>query len=121
MRDSKRKKLRDLRQSHLKGMGPCLRTLFVQAHPEYDYRPGWRYYRDDRQFWDICSNEEDIWIRQVTGLEHDYGSWCHPPKCLRREMHKIRRAKVRQAMIKINAGDYDCHIPEFRKDIMWTC
>ncbi len=126
MRDPRREKRLDLRQAHLKGMSPSLWGMFEQLNPEYSLKTcGWRERErirdDDRSFFDQSTNIQYQWIRKVTGMDYTYSRWCHPPCWARREIEKKRRAKVGVAMRKINAGDYDTHVPTFRKDVRWWC
>ncbi len=120
MRDAKEKKRLDLRQAHLKGMAPSLWRMFELLHPEYNWRSSNSNRWTDRLFFDEFHNRQYEWLQKVTGLPFaEHVGWCHTKKSDRMVIEKRRRAQVKVAMRKINAGDYDTDVPTFRSSVKW--
>lgn len=122
MRNSRRKKMLDLRRSHLGGGKPSLFTLYNRLH-EIDNRkcPFNRLHCDfDIAEWHVRWNDEYRWIRQKTGLKHNRFSDNLPSHFRRDENQKQRCLEKRMLNKAFREFDWDdFYLPRNRRNLIW--
>lgn len=123
MRDSRRKKKRDLRRAYLGGDHPSLHALFERVNPDPNRiaRYKWRVY--DIAVWFDRWNSESEWIREKTGLPSTrQRGWGNAPAWFRRDLNRNLRAKqkavLRKAFLDDDWDDFD--LPRHRRNANWN-
>lgn len=73
-----------------------------------------------------CSEEEQVksnfeWIDKKARMmdSGNHPGFFHAPKDYRHAIDRRKKAQVRNAMHKINLGDYDAIVPNFKRDADW--
>lgn len=77
------------------------------------------------EFWDRFSYENQIKenfrliSQNARALESGRRGWFNAPANYRKHLNDKRKAQERAALRKINSGDYEVEVPEFRNNANW--
>lgn len=116
MRDSYRKKQRDMRRAARSAMRPSVFTLFDIYHPEY------KKYDDspDRCDWDVHWNAQWAWVSRLSGGGGNSGMG-GVPAYFRRDRNRQLRTQQKAALNRaFREDDWDDFIlPRGCHDIRW--
>lgn len=91
-------------------------------HP-YETSMPWAYYNSHRKY---TTEEQVKWhfdsinMRARALEKGSRGMWLsNVPSGYRRGLNKIKKAKERSVLVKINQGDYEAEFPRFYNDAHW--
>lgn len=114
MRNSHRKKLRDLRRIARSAQNPHIYDLFDVYHPEYK-----KYDRSRRsEDWHTYHNAQRNWVDCIAGGDGGQGGI---PAFFRRDQNRKLRTRQKAALDKAMARDSwdDFLLPKGRNNIRW--
>lgn len=117
MRDSRKKKLRDLRRIARSSYNPSIYDLFDKYHPEVAKWDSIRYFGTPA--WHIYHNLKYGWVTRIAGYWDALGG--APPSWFRRSHNRLRRARQKEALrvaVSDDAWD-DFLLPLDRRNIRW--
>jgi len=127
MRDSHRKKRRDIRKATRSWQGFTAYDLYEKLHPEPPYFAedgiwrgnAWRGYKNPE--WDRWHNEKDRWVRENFGITYETCGAGPIPADFRQEQNRLLRTREKAALRRaVQTGDFDGLVmPRFRRNIRW--
>ena len=117
MRDSKRKKLLDLRRKIFSAQNPNTYSLFDKISGYKN--PRWTRRFRDRSGWDVYYNLHAEWTASICG--YDASSSGNAPAWFRRDLNRQLRRKQKRALDRgCREWDFDSYpIPNHRRNANW--